>query len=381
MPLLDTLVQSLGHGMFLKKQADDAADAKKQEMVAHMALNSIQNVRPEDLPKAWQHIEKIVTAKNAKQAHEALGEMATSMVSEDPQQEQKVQTQNDLGKAIFDQGMPEGKSIQQDPGAYAKGKIRIKTPEGDEQRKINIYTAQQKVVAANRMNLEAQKAKDKIAQIEAQNKGKGTKLGTTYDEDRNVTIVHFRENATGEVKSYEVPGTTGQVYSAQQRAETAEKVLTARKEYESNRLKQQMDIHNDKMSQWDKSRALKAQMYISKTQNTGVASQARMMMTKIKQANINANEAYAIAARKDTPEEARIAATKRFEEETNNAKTLQDQLEQFTTAQPDFSTIEELAPTPTTGANPATSTPSATTRTSGSATIKSAKASFYGKGK
>lgn len=380
MPALDTFVKIFGQGLLAKKQQDDAEDARKQDIVAKMALDSLQHVRPEDMPKAWQHIEKIVTAKTAKQSHEALGAYMSSTVSENPQQEQQVQTQNDLGKAIFDQGMPEGHSTPQDPAGYAGGKIRIKTLEGDEQRKVNIYTAQQKVVTANRANLDRQKAKDKLAQIEAQNKGKVDRIGVPmYDPDTDTTSVHYRVRDTGEVKTETFPGSTGQVYSAQQRAETAKAKLEADIKWHGQQLDEKKREHDNKMDQWNKSRALKAQMYVSKSKDTSAAAEARMYMAKIKQANINANEAYALAAKKDTPEDQRQAAIKRIEDETKNAKELQDQLEIYLQSKPDYANIEDLSTAPTTGANPSPTQSSAPAKTSGPATIKSAKASFKAK--
>lgn len=384
MPLLDSFLQNYGALMYAQKQHEDQLNEHKQDQAVQMAMGSLQHMRPEDLPKAWGHIENIIKAKNADQAHKALGNLITDTVPENPQQEQQVQTKNDLGRTIFDQGMPEGKSTPQDPAAYAQGKIRMKTLEGDEQRKINVYNAQQKVLNANRIALEAIKTKDKIATIEAQNKGKMDKLGTTYDDTTNTTTIHYRDRNTGEVKSYDVEGRTGQVYSADQRAETMDKVLKAKSEYQDKQLKQQMQIHLDKMEQWNSSRALKAQEFIAKTKNTAVAGQVRAAMTAIRQHAKAAQDYYAIAAKKDTDPNFAADALSRAKKEHEDMVNSQNVLEQFLSAQPDLAGVEDAATAPipakpTEGANNPSSPTSAPKKTSGAVTIKDARDSFFKK--
>lgn len=159
------------------------------------------------------------------------------------------------------QAEPDAKPIslaKVDPNAYAKGKIRVMTEEGKQQRQLATFTKQQEIRQANTIAQIHERIKGNLAKVQEQQKMGKIKVvpGTdTYDEDTDTTSVATIDTNTNEKSFITIPGKTANIqklYQNQEKIDNAKEKADAEIEIKRASEKFKEDIGTKRLEEWTK---------------------------------------------------------------------------------------------------------------------------------
>lgn len=145
-----------------------------------------------------------------------------------------------------------------DPNAYAKGKIRVMTEEGKQQRQIAIFTKQQEIRQANAIAQIHERTKGNLAKVQEQQKIGKIKIvpkSDTYDEDTDTTSIATIDTNTNEKSFITIPGKTAKIqelYQNQEKIDNAKEKADAELELKRTTEKFKEDIGTKRLNEWTK---------------------------------------------------------------------------------------------------------------------------------
>lgn len=238
MDFLIGLSQGMTQGLLGRQRQEQQDFYKQQDLLVDQLHRDASKVRPEDYPKMLAVIHQVTTAKNPKQLNEAWGAYTSQAMAEDYERERQdrefnaniptervvpgesyspsedsrprevtssvpganvsyappraIQLESQVDAIPEDQRQP-----QRDPNAYAQGKIRFISQEGQQGRQIELLEKKGKIQTEAYLAREKAKGQARLREIQEKAKSAGLK-GIRYGYDDEGNLMMMGVNAKGE---------------------------------------------------------------------------------------------------------------------------------------------------------------------------------------